>query len=118
MENIKREMFENTKKQDKVERNLTSIKAGEEATEEEIRILEKRQSEAKDEAELRKITEKRIELENKRRSLEKERWDAEDELENLNFNRKMIKEKYQDVASKAKQIRAQIFEIEDKINKP
>jgi len=42
MENIKREMFENTKKQDKVERNLTSIKAGEEATEEEIRILEKR----------------------------------------------------------------------------
>ena len=115
IENIKREMFENTKLKDKAEKGLNDIKLREKAVEDEIKILERRQTEAKDEVILRDIETRRRTIEDSRRQLEKDRWDVEDKMGDLEEKRKLIKEKYQEVAAQVKQIKAELTEIEEKI---
>jgi len=115
IEKIKREMFENTKLKDKSDKGLNDIKMREKAVEDEIKILERRQAEAKDEVILRDIETRRRTIEESRRQLEKDRWDVEDKMGDLEEKRKLIKEKYQEVAAQVKQIKAELTEIEEKI---
>jgi len=115
IEKIKREMFENTKLKDKSDKGLNDIKMREKAVEDEIKILERRQAEAKDEVILRDIETRRRTIEENRRQLEKDRWDVEDKMGDLEEKRKLIKEKYQEVAAQVKQIKAELTEIEEKI---
>jgi hypothetical protein len=115
IENIKREMFENTKLKDKSDKGLNDIKLREKAVEDEIKILERRQAEAKDEVILRDIETRRRTIEESRRQLEKDRWDVEDKMGDLEEKRGLIKEKYQEVAAQVKQIKAELAEIEEKI---
>lgn len=115
IENIKREMFENTKQKDKIDKSLNDIRMREKGTEDEIKILERRQAEAKDETISRDIENRRRTIEETRRQLEKDRWDQEDKMGDLEERRKLIKEKYQEVAAQAKQIKAELSEIEEKI---
>jgi len=115
IENIKKEMFENTKLKDKAEKGLNDVKMREKAVEDEIKILERRQAEAKDEVILRDIETRRRTIEENRRQLEKDRWDVEDKMGDLEEKRKLIKEKYQEVAAQVKQIKAELSEIEEKI---
>jgi hypothetical protein len=115
IENIKKEMFENTKLNDKSDKQLNYIKLKERAVEDEIKILERRQAEAKDETILRDIESRRRNIEENRRQLEKDRWDIEDKMSDFEEKRKLIKEKYQEVAAQVKQIKAELTEIEEKI---
>lgn len=115
IDKIKREMFENTKLKDKSDKGLNDIKMREKAVEDEIKILERRQAEAKDEVILRDIETRRRTIEESRRQLEKDRWDVEDKMGDLEEKRKLIKEKYQEVAAQVKQIKAELTEIEEKI---
>lgn len=115
IDNIKREMFENTKLKDKSDKALNDIKIKEKTVEDEIKILERRQNETKDEVILRDIETRRRTIEDSRRKLEKERWDVEDKMGDLEEKRKLIKEKYQEVAAQAKQIKSELGEIEEKI---
>ncbi|MFA5086249.1 MAG: hypothetical protein WC468_01450 [Candidatus Paceibacterota bacterium] len=115
IESIKREMFENTKQKDKLEKSLNDIRMREKGTEDEIKILERRQAETKDETISRDIENRRRTIEESRRQLEKDRWDQEDKMGDLEERRKLIKEKYQEVATQAKQIKAELLEIEEKI---
>ena len=115
IDSIKREMFENTKLKDKSEKGLNDIKLKEKAVEDEIKILERRQAEAKDDVILRDIETRRRTIEENRRQLEKDRWDVEDKMGDLEEKRKLIKEKYQEVSAQVKQIKAELGEIETKI---
>ena len=115
IDGIKREMFENTKLKDKSDKALNDIKIKEKAVEDEIKILERRQSETKDEVILRDIETRRRTIEDNRRKLEKDRWDVEDKMGDLEEKRKLIKEKYQEVAAQARQIKSELSEIEEKI---
>jgi chromosome segregation ATPase len=115
IEKIKREMFENTKLKDKSDKNLNDIRMKERGVEDEIKILERRQGETKDEDVLRDIENRRRTIEETRRQMEKDRWDVEDKMSDLEEKRKLIKEKYQEVAAQAKQIKAELMEIEEKI---
>jgi len=115
IENIKREMFENTKLKDKSDKALNDIKMKEKAVEDEIKILERRQGETKDEVILRDIETRRRNIEETRRQLEKDRWDVEDKTGDLEEKRKLIKEKYQEVSAQARQIKEELAAIEEKI---
>jgi hypothetical protein len=115
IENIKREMFENTKIKDKTERSLTEIGIKEKSVEEEIKVLERRGAETNDEVVLRDIENRRRTVENSRRKLEQDRWDVEDKLKDLDEKRKLIKERYQEIASQAKAIRNELNDIQLKI---
>ena len=115
IENIKREMFENTKQRDKSDKGLTDIGLREKAVEDEIKILERRQNETTDEVILRDIELRRRTAEENRRKLEKDRWEIEDKTKDLEEKRKIIKEKYQEVAAQIKQIKDELLGIEEKI---
>jgi hypothetical protein len=115
VENIKREMFDNTKKRDKADKNMTDIGLKEKAVEDEIKILERRQNEATDEVILRDIETRRRTAEDNRRKLEKDRWETEDKVKDLEETRKMIKEKYQEVAAQIRQIKDELLGIEEKM---
>jgi hypothetical protein len=115
IENIKRGMFENTKMKDKLDKTLNDVQLKEKSTEEEIKLLEKRQNETKDEVILRDIETRRRNIEENRRQMEKERWDIEDRTADLEEKRKIIKKNYQEVASQARQIKADLVEIEEKL---
>jgi hypothetical protein len=115
VENIKREMFENTKQRDKSDKGLTDIGLREKAVEDEIKILERRQNETTDEVILRDIELRRRTAEENRRKLEKDRWEIEDRTKDLEEKRKIIKEKYQEVAAQIKQIKDELLGIEEKI---
>ena len=115
IEKIKREMFENTKIKDKAEKNLTEIIFREKSIEDEIKLLEKREGEAKEEAVIRDIETRRRSAEDKRRALEKDRWDHEDKVKDVEEKRGIIKEKYQEIATRVRQIKKEILEIEEKI---
>ncbi len=115
VENIKREMFDNTKQRDKADKNLTDIGLKEKAVEDEIKILERRQNEATDEVILRDIETRRRTAEDNRRKLEKDRWEVEDKIKDLEETRKIIKEKYQEVAAQIRQIKDELLGIEEKI---
>jgi hypothetical protein len=115
VEDIKKEMFDNTKQKDKSDKGLTDIGLKEKAVEGEIRILERRQSETADEVILRDIELRRRAAEDNRRKLEKDRWEIEDKVKDLEEKRKIIKEKYQEVSAQIKQIKGELLEIEEKI---
>ena len=115
IEDIKKEMFENTKQRDKSDKGLADIGMKEKAIEDEIKILERRQNETTDEVILRDIEVRRKTAEEKRRSLEKDRWEAEDKIRDFEENRKIIKEKYQEISSQIKQIKSELLSIEEKI---
>jgi hypothetical protein len=115
VEDIKREMFDNTKQRDKSDKGLTDIGLKEKAVEDEIKILERRQEEATDEVILRDIELRRRTAEENRRKLEKDRWEIEDKAKDLEEKRKIIKEKYQEVAAQIRQIKDELLSIEEKI---
>jgi hypothetical protein len=115
VEDIKREMFDNTKQRDKSDKGLTDIGLREKAVEDEIKILERRQSETADEVILRDIELRRRTAEEARRKLEKDRWEVEDKIKDLEDKRKIIKEKYQEVSAQIKQIKEELLSIEEKI---
>lgn len=115
VEDIKKEMFENTKQRDKSDKGLSDIGLKEKAIEDEIKILERRQNETTDEIILRDIEMRRKTAEEKRRSLEKDRWEIEDKVRDFEENRKIIKEKYQEISSQIKQIKDELLSIEEKI---
>lgn len=115
VENIKREMFENTKQRDKSDKGLVDIGMKEKAVEDEIKILERRQNEATDEVILRDIESRRRTAEENRRKLEKDRWEVEDKIKDLEEKRKIIKEKYQEVAAQIRQIKDELVGIGEKI---
>jgi len=115
VEDIKREMFDNTKQRDKSDKALTDIGLKEKAVEDEIKILERRQGETTDEVILRDIELRRRTAEEGRRKLEKDRWEIEDKVKDLEESRKIIKEKYQEVAAQIRQIKDELLSIEEKI---
>jgi len=115
VENIKREMFDNTKQKDKSDKGLTDIGLKEKAVEDEIKILERRQNETTDDVVLRDIEMRRRTAEDNRRKLEKDRWEIEDKVKDLEEKRKLIKEKYQEIAAQIKQIKEELLGIEEKI---
>lgn len=115
VEDIKKEMFDNTKQRDKSDKGFTDIGLKEKAVEDEIKILERRQGETTDEVILRDIELRRRTAEEGRRKLEKDRWEIEDKVKDLEEKRKIIKEKYQEVAAQIRQIKDELLSIEEKI---
>lgn len=115
IENIKREMFDNTKANDKTERSLAELTIKEKSVEDEIKVLERRAGETTDEAVSRDIENRRRTIEETRRQLEKDRWDIEDKLKDLEEKRKIIKERYQEIAYQARAIKTELNNIESKI---
>ncbi|MFZ3057549.1 MAG: hypothetical protein WA092_00735 [Minisyncoccales bacterium] len=115
VEDIKKEMFENTKQRDKSDKGLADIALKEKAIEDEIKILERRQEETTDEVILRDIELRRRTNEEKRRALEKDRWEIEDRVRDFETTRKIIKEKYQEVSAQIRQIKDELISIEQKV---
>ena len=115
VEDIKKEMFENTKQRDKSDKGLNEIGLKEKAIEDEIKILERRTGEATDEVILRDIETRRRTAEEGRRKLEQDRWETEDKVKSLEEKRKIIKEKYQEVSVQIRQIKDELLSIEEKI---
>ncbi|MCK9445816.1 hypothetical protein M0Q50_02860 [bacterium] len=115
VEDIKREMFENTKQRDKSDKGLTEIGLKEKAVEDEIKILERRTGETTDDVILRDIELRRRNAEEGRRALEKDRWEIEDKVKDMEEKRKIIKEKYQEVSAQIRQIKDELLSIEEKI---
>ena len=115
VEDIKREMFDNTKQRDKSDKGLNEIGLKEKAVEDEIKILERRTAETTDEVILRDIELRRRTAEEGRRNLEKDRWEIEDKVKDLEIKRKIIKEKYQEVSAQIRQIKEELLNIEEKI---
>ena len=115
VEDIKKEMFENTKQRDKSDKSLNEIGLKEKAIEDEIKILERRTGEATDEVILRDIETRRRTAEEGRRKLEQDRWETEDKVKSLEEKRKIIKEKYQEVSVQIRQIKDELLSIEEKI---
>jgi DNA repair exonuclease SbcCD ATPase subunit len=115
IEDIKKEMFENTKQRDKSDKGLADIAQKEKAVEDEIKILERRQGETTDEVILRDIELRRRTAEEQRRALEKDRWEIEDKVRDFEGTRKIIKEKYQEVSAQIRQIKDELISIDQKI---
>jgi hypothetical protein len=103
-------------KKNELENELAEVVQEENITEDVIREMTRKEREATNIKEQRKIEKERWKVEDDRKGLEKKRWQAEEEMKEISSSLNEIKSQHQEILNKKNSIESRIKEINQELN--